>query len=134
MKPSRFLSDDWVEQVRAVKAALAGNPIDEPGTAVNATIVGVPFGEPIRELHSTHGPVVGWEPGHDPSATVTISLDYALARELILDTSFAVLEQAVDAGAMAIDGDAGTLREWWTHRIANPEAVELDDRIRAFTL
>ncbi len=133
MTPAPFLSDDWTAQVRAVKATLAGNEIDEPGMVVNATITGVPFGDPVRELHSTHGPVLGWEPGHDPAAALSIRLDYALARELILDTTFDVLAQAIDSGAVTIEGDAGALRAWWSHRIGNPDAVALDDQVRALT-
>jgi hypothetical protein len=133
MQPSPFLSDDWVTQVRAVKAAHAGTPIDQPGMVVNATITGVPFGPGTRLLHSTHGPVLGWESGHDPAATLAIRLDYHLARELIVDTTFDVLSQAIDAGTIAIDGDAAALRSWWSHRIGNPDAVALDDEVRALT-
>jgi hypothetical protein len=133
MPPSPFLSDAWVAQVRAVKATHAGTPIDEPGLVVNATITGVPFGDPTRHLHSTHGPVLGWEPGHDPSATLSIGLDYHLARELIVDTTFDVLRQAIDAGTITIDGDTAELRAWWSHRIGNPDAVLLDDEVRALT-
>ena len=133
MQPQQFLSDDWVAQVRAVKAAHEGNPIDQPGLVVNATITGVPFGPDTRDLHSTHGPVLGWEPGLDPAATLAIRLDYRLARELILDTTFDVLSQAIDAGQIVIDGDAAELRSWWSHRIGNPDAVTLDDEVRALT-
>jgi hypothetical protein len=128
-----FLSDAWVEQARAIKARLAGNPVDEPGLVVNATITGVPFGEPTRELHSAHGPVVGWESGHAPDAQFSFIVDYAVARELILDPGYDVLDQAITAGLLRIDGDAAALRDWWSHRIGNPDAVALDDEVRAVT-
>jgi hypothetical protein len=133
MPASSFLSDAWLDQVRAVKAAHAGTPIDQPGLVVNATVTGVPFGDATRLLHSTHGPVLGWEPGHDTAATLAIQVDYDLARQLILDTTFDVLSQAIDAGQIVIDGDVDELRSWWSHRIGNPDAVALDDEVRALT-
>ena len=133
MPSSPFLSDAWLAQARALKARHAGTALDQPGLVVNATITGMPFDEPELRLHSAHGPVIGWEPGHDLDASLAFTLDYALARELLLDRDFAVLEQAVDAGALRIDGDRAALRAWWTHRIANPDAVALDDELRDLT-
>jgi len=130
---STFLSPAWLEQVRAIKARHAGTPIDEPGFVVNATITGLPFEPGTLELHSAHGPVIGWEPGHATDAAVSFTLDHALARELLLAPDFAILSQAVDSGALSIDGDRDALRSWWSHRIANPDAVALDDEVRALT-
>jgi hypothetical protein len=128
-----FLSDAWIEQTRAIKARHAGNPVDAPGLVVNATITDVPFGEPTRELHSAHGPVVGWEPGHAPHARFSFTVDHALARELVLDHGYDVLDQATTAGLLRIDGDAAALRDWWSRRITNADAVALDDEVRAIT-
>lgn len=133
MQPETFLSEEWLTQVRLIKAEHLGTAVDEPGMVVNATITGVPFGNPTRELHSAHGPVVGWEPGHEPDATLSFTIDYALARELVLDTTFAVLTQATGTQQFFIDGDVEALRSWWTHRIGNPEAASLDDAVRAVT-
>lgn len=128
-----FLSNAWIEQVAAIKARHAGNPVDQPGLVVDATITGVPFGAPTRELHSAHGPVVGWQPGHSPDAQFSFTVDHGVARELILDPSYDVLDQAVTAGLLHVDGDAAALRTWWGHRIGNPDAVALDDEVRAIT-
>jgi hypothetical protein len=128
-----FLSDAWIDHARTVKARHAGNPVDQPGLVVNATITGVPFGEASRELHTAHGPVVGWEPGHAPDAQFSFTVDHALARELILDPTFEVLDQAIASASLRIDGDAAALRTWWSHRVGNPDAVALDDEVRAIT-
>lgn len=128
-----FLSDEWLAEVRAVKAAHAGNAVDQPGLVVNATITGVPFGEPTRALHSGHGPVVGWEPGHAVDAALAFHVDWAVARELLLDPGFDVLDQAISSGLLRIDGDGAALRAWWSHRVGNPDAVALDDEVRAIT-
>ena len=133
MAPEPFLSDAWLEQARATKAAHAGSRIDSPGLVVNATLTGVPFGDPVRHLHSERGPVIGFEEGHHPEAAVTITLDYALAREMVNATTYDVLDQAVSSGAIQIAGDTDQLRAWWKLRIANPDAVALDDELRGLT-
>lgn len=133
MSSNPFLSDAWLEQSRAVKARHVGSAIDQPGLVVNATITGTPFADGTLELHSAHGPVVGWEPGHAEGATLSFSLDYALARELLLARDYDILDQAIASGALAIDGDRAALRDWWSHRVANPDAVALDDEMRDLT-
>ena len=133
MPATPFLSDAWLEQASAVKARHAATAIDQPGLVVNATITGTPFADGVLELHSSHGPVIGWERGHADEAALSFTLDYALARQLLLADDFAVLEQAVGSGALAIDGDLAALRAWWSHRTANPDAVALDDELRDLT-
>lgn len=129
----QFLSDAWIEQVRAVKAAHAGTPIDRPGLVVNATITDVPFGQGTIAAHSAHGPVIGWEPGHVPDAAFSITVDYHTAKAMVLDQTLDVLDQAVTAGRLKVEGDGTAFREWWGSRIGNPDAVLLDDQVRAIT-
>ncbi len=129
----QFLSPEWTEEVRRIKRAHEGTPIDQDGLTVNATVTGVPFGPGPVELHSSHGPVIGWEPGHVPHADFGIEVDYAVARELVLDRSLNVLEQALLADQIVITGDRAALRDWWHSRIGNPDAVRLDDQVRDIT-
>lgn len=133
MTSHAFLSDDWIEEARRIKGAHAANPVAQVDLVVNATITGVPFGSGTIEAHSDHGPVIGWEIGHAPSADFAITLDYALARELVLDRTFGVLAQAADSGAFEVDGDVDRFRAWWTTRIGNPDVVALDDELRELT-
>jgi hypothetical protein len=122
-----------MEAVQAIKEAHRANPVDAPGLTVNATITGVPFGEPVRELCSSQGPAMGWRAGRDPMARISMTLDYQLARELVLDETLDVLDQAVASGSLVIEGDSGKLRRWWRSRIANPDLVALEREIRAIT-
>lgn len=133
MPSTTFLSDAWLDQARTVKAEHAGTPIDQPGFVVNATITGTPFADAALELHSSHGPVIGWERGLADDAGLSFTLDYALARELLLARDFDVLDQAIASGALAVEGDLSSLRTWWSHRTGNPDAVALDDEIRDLT-
>lgn len=128
-----FLSDAWMAEVGAIKARHENSAIDTAGFVVNATITGAPFGDATVELHSEHGPVIGWTAGHSGDAVLSFSLDYSLARELVLDPTLDTLEQAIHSGQLRIDGDQAQLRQWWSNRIANPDAVALDDQVRAVT-
>jgi hypothetical protein len=130
-----FLSDAWMAQVSAIKARHENSPIDTAGFVVNATITGVPFGDNTLELHSEHGPVIGWMPGHASDATLSFALDYPLARELVIDPTLDTLEQAIRSDQLMIVGDTAQLRRWWSTRINNPDAVAvaLDAEVRAVT-
>jgi hypothetical protein len=130
-----FLSDEWFEAVQRIKGDATGNPVETAGLVVNATITNVPFGSGIVELHSSHGPMVGWTPGHADDPVIAMTVDYHTARALILDDSLdmRVLDQAGASGALSIDGDAGALRAWFATRRANPEAATIEDSVRAIT-
>ncbi|MCU0260714.1 MAG: hypothetical protein MUE78_06825 [Ilumatobacteraceae bacterium] len=130
-----FLSDEWRAAVRALVAELEGSSVDRPGLVVNATITGVPFGPGTLDLHSEHGPLVGWEPGHADGAAFEIRTDYYTAKALVLDSSPTAdgLAQGFSSGAVDVVGDRARYREWWTERMHEARAAELDDRIRAIT-
>jgi hypothetical protein len=128
-----FLSDAWLAKVAAITSQHEGSAIDTAGFVVNATITGVPFGHDTVELHSQHGPVIGWTPGHATDAALSFTLDYALARELVLDTTLDTLEQAIGSDQLHIEGDGALLRRWWSTRINSPDAVALDDQVRTLT-
>ena len=129
----QFLSDPWIDEVHRIKEAHEGTPIDQDGVVVNVTVTGVPFGSGEMELHSAHGPVIGLSPGHVSHADFGITLDYAIARELVMDRTLNVLEQAINADQIVITGDRTAFRDWWHSRIGNPDAVLLDDQIRDVT-
>ncbi len=129
----QFLSEPWMDEVQRIKATHEGNPIDQEGLIVNVTVTGVPFGTGTLEVHSDHGPVINFSPGHVPDPAFSITLDYAIAHELVMDRTLNVLEQAINADQITITGDRSAFRDWWHSRIGNPDAVLLDDQIRAVT-
>jgi hypothetical protein len=135
MPSHQFLTDEWIEEVGALKAAAATSSIDAPGMVVNATITDVPFGDGTLEIHSDHGPMIGWQPGHSAEATLSLVVGYHTARALVLDSSdgMAVLDQAAHTGALQIEGDAAALRRWFSQRSVGPEAAALEDAVRTIT-
>jgi hypothetical protein len=130
-----FLSDEWRAAVRALVAELEGSSFDQPGLVVNATINDVPFGDGTLELHSEHGPVIGWQPGHADGAAFELRTDYYTAKALVLDASVTAdgLTQGFSSGAVDVVGDRTQYRQWWQARLHEGQAADLDDRIRAIT-
>lgn len=100
---------------------------------MNATITGVPFGDGTIEMHSSHGPVIGWEPGHVSGAEFGITLDDATARDLVLDETPNSVELALHAGEIQLDGDFDAFRDWWHSRVSDDDAAQLDQQVRAIT-
>jgi hypothetical protein len=135
MPSHQFLTTEWIQEVQSVKSSSASPSIDAPGMVVNATITDVPFGAGTLEVHSDHGPMLGWQPGHSAEATLTFVVDYHTARALVLDSSddMSVLDQAAHTGALRIEGDASALRRWFSQRSAGPEAAAVEDAVRAIT-
>ncbi len=128
-----FLSEEWLDAARSVKTRHEGDPVDQEGLTVNSTITGVPFGDGTLELHSSHGPVIGWTAGHVADAEVSIRLDYATARELVLDDSPNALERALGSGDIDISGDHDAFRDWWHSRVGDDRAAALDAELRQLT-
>jgi hypothetical protein len=130
-----YLSDEWFEQVDQLKAAVGANAAATPGFAVNCTVTGVPFGSGTIELHSDSGPMFGWQRGHDSEATLAFTVDYQMARAMVLDQSegFDVLVNEIDSGALHIEGDTAQLHTWFRTRVSNPEALAVEDQVRRIT-
>ena len=42
--------------------------------------------------------------------------------------------QEIESGALVIEGDTEVLRSWFSTRFDNPEAVALENAVRAITL
>lgn len=133
MTTHAFLSDPWMDAARELKARHLGDATDQAGLTVNGVVTGVPFEAPTLHMHSTHGPMFGWEPGPDPEAQITITLVYETARSLILDRTPDIVELAPAAGEIGVDGDVDASRDWWHARVGNADISALEEAIRVVT-
>lgn len=93
--------------MRTLREQYRGDAFDQPGFSVNAVMTDAPFGSGTLELHSDHGPVIGWEPGHDPTAAVTITIRYDIARSVVLGRSPNAVELVLGADEIEVDGSFG---------------------------
>lgn len=100
-----FLSDEWFAAVGAAIAehgAAAAAP--GPNVLMNLVVTGTPFGE--REFHMgarDGGALFG--PAHLDGADVTLTTDYATARDVFVSGNQAAGMQAFMAGKVKVQGD-----------------------------
>ena len=104
--PYKFLSAEWVEEARKIRAEL-----DSPATApqpvkMNLVITEVPFGEGTVDghMHTTSGELV-LETGHLEGPDVTATLDYDTAKAMMVDANPQAAMQAFMAGKIKLQGD-----------------------------
>jgi hypothetical protein len=141
-----FLSPEWIDAARQIRDEFAPR-VDHDGAdlAVNLVVTGVPGLDDV-EAHAalrTGRPDI--DLGHDDSAAVLITLDYATARAAVLDQDLAAVARGFLLGKIVIRGDlasllggegvdvASLLTMAETVRDDDPLAGQVAERIRAIT-
>ena len=102
-----FLSDEWIEEARRLRAEYQERPagVSLPLRA-NVVITEVPW-EPHRvEGHvDTSGGAVELEVGHLERPDVTVTLEHATARSILVEGDMQVAMAAFLGGRIRVDGD-----------------------------
>ncbi len=104
MSKSEFLSDEWFS---AVTALMAEHGADAPATTsmmLNMVVTDTPWGE--RQMHM--GAVDGkaeMGQGHADGADVTLTTDYATAKDVFISGNQQAGMQAFMAGKVKVQGD-----------------------------
>lgn len=104
-----FLSAEWISEARRIRDALRpelGEPTEGMAVRMNQIITEVPFGEGTIAAHmdTTSGqPEV--DLGHLDDAEVTLTLDYATARQVFVDNDQRAAMDAFIAGKIKVTGD-----------------------------
>ena len=132
--PYKFLSDEWVAEAKKVREEFAGkgNP---PAHAVrmNQVITDVPFGDGTINAHvDTSGGEVDMELGHLDNPDLTVTLDYATAKAILVDGNPQAGMQAFMAGKVKVQGDMTKLMAMQT-ATPDPVAVEVQQRLADIT-
>jgi hypothetical protein len=131
-----FLSDEWLAETRAIRKEF------EPRTALpgqvirmNQVITDVPFGTGTIHSHlDTSGGELELELGHLDNADVTVTLDYATAKAILVEGNPQVGMQAFMAGKIKVEGDLAKL--FMLQAVAanlDPAAVAIARRIQQMT-
>ena len=100
-----FLSDEWLAEVRRI---VDEQRVEVPaGTSVtmNRIVTGTPFSED-RYLHiAMQDGSADWSAGHSDNADLTLTTDYATAREILMSGDPQAALQAFMEGRVKIQGD-----------------------------
>ncbi len=102
-----FLSDEWLEEAKKIREEYAGKSAP-PAHAVrmNQIITEVPFGDGTINAHmDTSGGEMQMDMGHLENPDLTVTLDYATAKAILVDGNPQAGMQAFMAGKIKVQGD-----------------------------
>ncbi len=131
-----FLSDDWVAEARAIRVELrteAAPPLHP--IKMNQIVTDVPFGPGTIESHlDTSSGEMELEFGHLPDADVTVTLDYATAKAILVEGNPAIGMQALMAGKIKVEGDWSKLMALQAVAAApDPASIAIARRVQQMT-
>jgi hypothetical protein len=129
-----FLSDEWIVEVRKVHEEYRGRA-EPTGDAVrmNQLITDVPFGEGAMQAHlDTTSGELEMDLGHLDAPDVTLTLDYASARDIFVNQDRDAAMQAFMAGKIKVQGDMTKLLTMLQAPV-EPIAAEVAERIKDLT-
>ena len=137
-----FLSAEWIEEARKIRAEMA-DPEREagavpPATSVrmNQVITEVPFGDGKLDAHlDTSSGTLEMETGHLENPDVTVTLDYATAKAIFVDGTLEAGMKAFMDGKVRVQGDMAKLISA-LQQLAPPDPSAVDQaqaRIRDIT-
>jgi len=104
-----FLSDDWFAIVESLVEEHGADAPAHAEIVMNLTVTDTPFGDD-RQMHMGAKEGRGhWGQGHAPEADVTLTTDYATAKEVFVAGDPAAGMQAFMAGKVKVQGDMAKL-------------------------
>jgi hypothetical protein len=129
-----FLSDEWLDQARAIRAEFDGKgaPIAH-SIRMNLIISEVPFGEGtvLAHVDTSSGELV-LDIGHIDPVDLKVSLDYDVARAILIEGNPQAGIQAFMSGKIKVEGDIAKLMALQSIS-PDPTAAEIAARILAMT-
>ena len=102
-----FLSDEWLEAAKKIREEYAGQT-SPPAHAVrmNQIVTDVPFGDGTINAHmDTSGGSIEMDTGHLDDPDLTVTLDYATAKAILVEGNPQAGMQAFMAGKIKVQGD-----------------------------
>ena len=129
-----FLSDEWMDAAKAIREEYAGKTA-APAHSVkmNQIITEVPFGDGTINAHlDTSGGEMVMETGHIEGEDLTVTLDYATAKAILVDGNPQAGMQAFMAGKIKVQGDLSKLLAMQQNGL-DPAALAAARRIQEIT-
>jgi putative sterol carrier protein len=129
-----FLSDEWLDAAKKIREEYAGKG-SPPAHVVkmNQIITDVPFGSGTIDAHmdTSSGELV-MELGHLETPDLTVTLDYATARAILVEGNPQAGMQAFMAGKIKVQGDMTKLMAM-QQGAPDPVAEEVAAKIKEIT-
>ena len=108
MAKLQFLSDEWFTEVEQLVEKHGADAPPQANVMVNLVITETPFGE--RQMHMGARDGKGeWGVGHTDGADVTLTTDYATAKQVFVSGDPNAGMQAFMQGKVRVQGDMAKL-------------------------
>jgi hypothetical protein len=134
MAAYQFLSPEWTEEARKLRAEFAGRaPAAPVPMRMNLVVNEVPFGDGPLDAHldTTSGDIV-LETGHLDPADLKVTIDYVTAKAILVEGNPQAGMQAFMAGRIRVEGDMSKLLALQAAP-TDPVHAELAIRMREIT-
>jgi hypothetical protein len=131
-----FLSPEWIDEARRINDEYRGRTAPVPAQVrVNLVVTDVPFEAGSIDAHvDTSSGELEIDTGHIDGADLTLTLDYATARSILVEQDPQAAMSAFMGGRIKVQGDMTKLLVLQGQMAAvDPVAVEAAGRIRAIT-
>jgi len=131
-----FLSDEWLDEARKIRAEYEGKTPPIPHTVrMNLVVTAVPFSDDDVLAHmDTSGGELILETGHLEIQDLKVTVDYETAKAILVEGNPQAGMQAFMAGKVRVEGDMAKLMMLQsTPAAADPRAAELAQRLRDIT-
>jgi putative sterol carrier protein len=130
----QFLTDEWIAEAKRIRSELEGEAAAVAHQVrMNQVVTEVPFGEGTVQAHmDTTDGEMKMDLGHVENPDLTVTLDYATAKAILVDGNPQAGMQAFMNGKIKVDGDISKLMAMQT-ATPHPAAAEVARRIQEIT-
>lgn len=134
MATYQFLSDEWLAEAQAIRAEFDGQGATiVHSIRMNLVISEVPFGEGAVHAHAdTSGGDLVLDVGHIDPADLKVTLDYEIAKAILVEGNPQAGIQAFMQGKIKVEGDIAKLLALQS-MAPDPTTAEIGARIQAMT-
>ena len=131
-----FLSDEWLEEARRIRAEYEGKTGTIPhAVRMNLVVTAVPFSEEdiLAHMDTSTGELI-LEVGHLETQDLKVTVDYDTAKAILIEGNPQAGMQAFMAGRVRVEGDMAKLMALQAAPAASdPNAAEMATRLRDIT-
>src|ERR1700689_1377491 len=131
-----FLSDEWLDEARKIRAEYEGKTAPVPHVVrMNLVVTAVPFSEEdiLAHMDTSSGELV-LDTGHLETQDLKVTVDYDTAKAILIEGNPQAGMQAFMAGKVRVEGDMAKLMALQAAPAASdPAAAEMAARLRDMT-
>jgi hypothetical protein len=130
-----FLSDEWLEEARGIRAEYAGKTPPIPNIVrMNLVVTNVPFGDGDIQAHmDTSSGELELDMGHLEVQDLKVTVDYDTAKAILIEGNPQAGMQAFMAGKVKVEGDMAKLMALQAAPAPDASTAEMANRLKEIT-